>query len=116
MQPPDKLWAEIGLSIEKYLRRADRAGDQRIDGDDPSLPFWVEQIPVRFDLRRPDHFGVEGNFAAPGRAFENKNIATLRIIVMMFALIPSRRIDDIREPQQRLDGLQDFCSMKARQR
>ena len=84
------------MLIEKNLRRIDRSGHQRIDGDDLSLPFWLEQIPVGANLRGIDELGIEGDIAGPRRAFENKDVTILRIIVMMLALKPIAFVDESR--------------------
>src|ERR1044071_3581613 len=96
MQLSDEFRTEIRLSIKKYLRRAYRSRDQRIHRDDFSLPLRAEQVPIRFDLSRIYQLGVKSNFAAPRRAFEHEDVTIFRIVVMMSALVPSRKIDDIR--------------------
>src|SRR5258706_13278167 len=116
MEAAQELWPKLGMFVEKNMRRADRPRRQRIDRDDLAFPFWIQQIPIGFDLGWIDQLGVIGDLAAARRAFENENITILRVIVMMLAFIPSGKIENIGQEQQRLHRLQTFGAVKYRQR
>ena len=104
------------MLVEKNLRRIDRPGHQRIDGDDLTLPLGIEQIPVGANLRGIDQLRIKSDIARPRRAFEDEDITVLRIIVMMLALEPIGFVKNLGQHQQRLDRLEDLGFMKHRQR
>src|SRR5262245_9530614 len=99
MKAAQKLRAEFWVLVEKNMRRADRTGDQRIHRNDFSLPLRAEQVPVGLDLAGTDQLGVESNIAAARRALEDENKTILRIIVMVFALVPRRHIENLGQQQ-----------------
>src|SRR3954453_19744061 len=112
-QTAEEFGSKIGAVIIKNDRLARGSGDARVHRDDLTLPFRVQHVPVRFELVGVDQvFFVE--YLAARAALEHEYILTFVVDVLMFFLPPLRLIDDFRQDQQRLYGIERLGGVKRR--
>src|SRR5512139_957745 len=82
-QPSEKLLAQFGDIVEEPPANPLAAGLTRIERNDFTAPFGVDDVPIGFELFRIDEILVVIEIGHIDAAKEDKNMAALRVHVMM---------------------------------
>ncbi len=112
-QGADEIRTELGMQIKERKRRLPGSGSSRVVQDDFFAPFGVQQIFVRFDLLRFDHFRIDKKRPPLGRCHHEKPLA--RIDEIQRPAAPLFGIFYVRQNQRGLDGIQHACGKQREQ-
>src|SRR5262245_27105071 len=107
-KPLDKRRTKLWMIVEEPCVAGARPGFADISHLDLTLPFAVQQIPIRFKLLCVDNFRVVINGTVGCRTDIVEDVLVFRIGVMVLFEIPPGLIGDLGQDQSRFDWVERF--------
>src|SRR4030095_13268145 len=110
--------AELGRGIQMnqsgFDGREMRSG--RVKYYNLAFPFWIKEIPVRFDLSTLNELGVKA-IERLDFTVKSKDVFTFLVDIIVFAFFPPLGgMDNLRENESWADRIQDFLFVEREER